>query len=348
MINFKIKNVAVSAIASAIPVNTVDNCAITDLTIPNDSVYTQTISKVKSRRIAKSEQTASDLGYEAANKIIVEKSIDVGEIGVLIFISRTPDYRSPATAAVLQNRLGLKRDCIAYDVNVGELGFIYGLNMVSAILGNSNLKYGLVVFGDTPSKQFKEDDDLRMLFSDAASAILLEKRSSAAEINIAIGTKSEKIKTIFNSGGGFRYQLQDSEDNLALQWLELQEETKKNTAKLLYEFIEQNKLELSDVDLFSFNNFFSIQSDFWSEEFKISSEKQLELFDYGLTGSSTTPMRIENSINKNNICNNRILDFSFGEGLAYGIVDFHIDQSSILELTETDDHYESGSVNHEM
>lgn len=49
-------------------------------------------------------------------------------------MTQTPDYGIPATACVLQDRLGLSKDCLVFDVNLGCSGFTYGLNIVASLL----------------------------------------------------------------------------------------------------------------------------------------------------------------------------------------------------------------------
>ena len=78
-------------------------------------------------------QTASDLAYVAAKEMIEYKNIDVNSIGALIFISQGPDYRLPATACVLQYRLGLPKDCICFDVNLGCSGYVNGISIVASL-----------------------------------------------------------------------------------------------------------------------------------------------------------------------------------------------------------------------
>lgn len=105
---------------------------------------------------ASAEQTASDLGYSAVRNILDHEGIDKEEVGILIFASKTPDYRSPATACVLHGRLGFSVDCVAFDVNLGSNGFTLGLQSVCSLLASSKKKYAILVAGDTTSKQTSE------------------------------------------------------------------------------------------------------------------------------------------------------------------------------------------------
>ena len=86
---------------------------------------------VSKKRIAPSACCSSDLCFAAVEDLLERMSIKKEDIGALIFVSQTPDYRLPATACVLQERLGLPTDTIAFDVNLGCSGYVYGLYLLS-------------------------------------------------------------------------------------------------------------------------------------------------------------------------------------------------------------------------
>ncbi len=161
---------------------------------------------VEGKRIFKTtfHQTTADLGFDAASRLLSECNIDLNEIGFLLFGSKTPDYRSPITAAVLQGRLNLAIDCICYDLNVGTNAFAQLTQIGSSVLKNTNKKYGLLIFGDTPSKLYKNTIEREFEVSDAATAILLERTDDNAAlsfINISLGLYSDAIQL---KSGGFR------------------------------------------------------------------------------------------------------------------------------------------------
>src|SRR5690606_35142422 len=80
------------------------------------------------------EQTASDLGFEAAKNLLKNKNIELKNIKILIFVSQKPDVRLPSTAFILHKRLGLKKDCMCFDINLACSGFVNGLNTVASLL----------------------------------------------------------------------------------------------------------------------------------------------------------------------------------------------------------------------
>lgn len=155
--------------------------------------------------VASEHQTTSDLGFHAAKRLVEYFKIDIFEIGCLLFGSRTPDYRSPVTAAILQGRLDLPIDCIAYDVNIGANGFIQMTQLGASILKNINKNYALVIVGDTPSKLKDGSVDNSFKTSDAATAILLEKTENLEhqiicyQTSLGVDFDAQILRT-----GGFR------------------------------------------------------------------------------------------------------------------------------------------------
>ena len=169
-------------------------------TLAEDSIV------VDDKRIYKSSfhQTTADLGYDAASRLLEAYDIDKNDVGILLFGSKTPDYRSPITAAVMQGRLNLPIDCICYDINVGINAFAQLTQIGSSVLKNTNKKYGLLIFGDTPSKLHNNAVNHEFVHSDAATAILLEKTDNQTELrffNFSLGLYSDAITL---KKGGFR------------------------------------------------------------------------------------------------------------------------------------------------
>lgn len=151
------------------------------------------------------EQTSSDLGFTAAQKLLDEFEINKDDIGFLVFGSKTPDYRSPTSAAVLQSRLNISIDCICYDVNVGANGFIHMIQLGASLLGSINKNFGLLIVGDTPSKLRKGNEDNRYLISDASTAILLKKEeNNNCELSFYNKSLGRAYNNIILRRGGFR------------------------------------------------------------------------------------------------------------------------------------------------
>ena len=125
MANFKFDHIRIAGIASAVPTKVVKSTYFNDIFGKENVNKFIEMTGVKEHREAFEHQTASDFGYAAAEKLLIEKNINKESIGFLLFGSLSGDYRRPSTAAVLHKRLGLPQHCGAFDVGLGCSAFVY-------------------------------------------------------------------------------------------------------------------------------------------------------------------------------------------------------------------------------
>ncbi|MBR2529094.1 MAG: ketoacyl-ACP synthase III [Blautia sp.] len=165
---------------------------------------------VEGRYSASGRQTSSDFCFAAADALLTARSIDRNKIGVLVYVTQTSDYRIPATACVLQKRLGLGENLIAFDVNLGCSGFVYGLSICSSIMSTCSTKYGLLLAGDTSAREFMEGTKSKtghsaaMLFGDSGTATLLERGDADNTLAFAQNTDGNGYQAIFAPYGSWR------------------------------------------------------------------------------------------------------------------------------------------------
>ena len=139
----------------------------------------------------------------------VEGRIDRNEIGVLVFVTQSSDYIIPSTACLLQNRLGLSKSCLAFDVNLGCSGFTYGMTILGSLLMNTQCRYGLLLAGDTSARELSQREKKNighsgeLLFGDSGTATLVEKTPSDS-IFVSSNTDGSGYKAIISPYGSFR------------------------------------------------------------------------------------------------------------------------------------------------
>ena len=80
---------------------------------------------------------ASDMCCQAAEKLFTKLDWERDSIRVLVFVTQSEDVKTPSTAMIIQKRLGIGQDCLAFDVNLGCSGYVSGLQIVSALLNNT-------------------------------------------------------------------------------------------------------------------------------------------------------------------------------------------------------------------
>ncbi len=154
-------------------------------------------------RQAPAGMTTSDLCFASAQKLLLELDIDSKTIDGIVFVSQTPDYLLPATSALLQNRLGLKKQVAAFDINYGCSGYVYGLLQAHMLIHSKMCKSVLVCAGDISTSMINpRDRALRMLFGDAGSATLVQAGTESH--NFVVRTDGSGARSLIIPAGGVR------------------------------------------------------------------------------------------------------------------------------------------------
>jgi len=207
----RVENVRLAGLAAAVPdfVRSVDDdirqSGSEDARRIGDSIG------VTSRRMAPPGVCASDLCVAAAERLLDELGWDRGTVQAVLFVTQTPDYPVPATACMLQTRLGLSTNCAAMDISLGSSGYVYGLATASQFVrsiagGQENGGRVLLLVGDTITRFVStEDQATAPLFGDAGSATALEFSSSASSSIFSLGTDGRGAEHLVVSAGGARH-----------------------------------------------------------------------------------------------------------------------------------------------
>lgn len=161
---------------------------------------------VNERRVVSSGQTASDLAYCAATRLLEDRGIDRSEIDLLIFASQTGDYQIPATACVLHGRLKLSERCAAFDIGMGCSGFPYALSAAHGMIASGTARKALVINAEALSAVIHPGDrGLVPLHGDAAVVSLVEPATrEGGIIGFFLGTKGDEHEHLMIPASGAR------------------------------------------------------------------------------------------------------------------------------------------------
>lgn len=159
------------------------------------------------RRHVATKILASDLCEHAARRLLDELGWARDSVDALVFISQSPDYPTPATACLLQERLGLPTTVAAFDVNLGCSAFTYGLMVVGSLLSAGTMRRALLLVGDVSTRVASPHDRaVYPLFGDAGCATALEHDPAAAAWHFLSGTDGRGGRHLNNRHGGWRHR----------------------------------------------------------------------------------------------------------------------------------------------
>lgn len=347
MIISNVEGIKIAAVAAAVSNNWT---SLYDISDEDPAVIKKFIKQtgVTGRYNAGEKQTCSDFCYAAAKKIIEEKQIDISKIGVLVFVTQSADYSIPASACLLQDRLGLGKDCIAFDVNLGCSGFTYGVNIATALLKNTNAEMALLLCGDTSAKELKVDEKVKsthsatMLFGDSGTATLLVKDESSKPISMIAKTDGSGFKAIIEPYGLWRNPFGPkgvTMDDVAVFNFAISDvpEVLKETMELKNSTpADYDNLVLHQANLFIMKQI-SKRSGFDMKKTLVSLDK------FGNTSSSSVPISLVKEYGESEEKKElHLLMCGFGVGLSWSTVDAYIDAEDILPLIHTDEYFEDG------
>ena len=307
---------------------------------------------IERRRLAAPDQWCSDFAAAAAERLLDDLGWDRGDIGVLVFVTQTPDMVMPSTACVLQHRLGLSNDCAAFDVNLGCSGFAYGLKIAGSILSETGAQRALLLVGDTPAKGVLPSmrNEVPPLFGDAATATALEYSSGVPEMLFDLKTDGSEWNAICERRPGGRPGL--SAENFKFEANEVGEVLVGTKHRMRGEdvfnfsvrevpvavtaMLEHAGKEKADIDAFMFHQANKMINAFIAKRLGLDAEKVPgTLTDFGNTSSATIPLTMVHCL-RDRLRGDRLslLLCGFGVGLSWATAYCETDRIVCPELIE--------------
>lgn len=332
----KYNNVGISAMAAAVPSHVIDNYKY-DLDIwPEDEVK-KVVDKVGvyERRFADEKTCSSDLCYAAAEKLLNDNQIDRSEIDLLVFISQTPDYRMPATSYLLQDRLGLPMSCMAFDVNLGCSGFLYGLSIVYSFMEKHCFRKALLLDGETRSKVYsRKDRRAAFIFGDAGVAALIERDEKYGTSHFSLNSDGSRGELIMIPAGGYRrmstpdtlkeyvideYGNARSDEQAFMKGADVFNfvivEIPKDIKRLMTVVGE----DIQSMDYYIFHQANEFINNYIAKKMKLEKDKiPWTIQKYGNTSSVSVPLTIVSELKDKMEGNKKLMLSAFGVGMAWG------------------------------
>lgn len=354
---FEFKNVRIAGISAGVPSFVADNLH----PLPEDAVSTDYTPEdfvkatgVKERRITFT-LTTSDLCYHAAEKILSDLKWKKEEVDAIIFVSQSRDYTLPATAGILQERLGLSTETYCIDLTLGCSGWVYGLSTVASLLSTGCMKKALLMAGD--SKAIRPLS-ISPLFGHVGTVTAVEYKEGAPGFCFHSGTDGSGYDAIIMPDGGSRnlvttksFDMEECEDGMKTRMqarmkgmdvfsfgiTTAPKSVKKLAEHFEFDYLSYDYLVLHQANM-SMNNMIA-------KKLKLPNEKVPScMHHFGNTSSASIPLTIATEL-KGVVGQEpkKFLCCGFGVGLSWSTVAFTTENFLISDLVEID---EEGNVVH--
>lgn len=334
-----IENIKIAGIASCVPRHTEDNMDYGNVLGEKRVKKQVKLTGIRKRHTSRIEQRASDLAICAANDLLTKLDWEKDEIGVLIYMTQSPDYLIPSTAIALQERMGLPKEVVAFDVNLGCSSFGYGIHIASSLMNTiPACKKALCLVAD----RVEDMESKRLLNADTVSFSLLTGSAASA---VAIEKKQGACITFSESCDGSHYDAilaRSPWTGTYMQGNMVFEYAINDVSNRVNQFMEEHKLQVEDIDYFIFHQAQKLILDNISFACNIPSEKMLtSLEEYGNTSGASIPLTLNaNSEKISKKGKIKVITCGFGVGLSCSIDYMELTTDTILPVIESDWHYD--------
>ena len=288
---------------------------------------------IESRHITTADETAADLGIAAAEKLLAKNVVAKDEIDFILCVTQSPDYKLPTTACIMQERLGLKKNTGAFDINLGCSGYVYGLAVAKSLVETGIANNVLLITAETYSKHINPlDKSTRTIFGDGAAATLVGH--GGIEIcGFDLGTDGSGKDFLMIPAGGARKACTSetaiekeidgnirSEDNLYMSGADIFEFTIREVPSSVKRILKKENLKKDSVDLFIFHQANQFMLDFLEKLLKLDKQKCYHNFaDTGNTVCASIPIAFKRAMEDGTVKSDQtILLSGFGVGLSWG------------------------------
>ena len=286
---------------------------------------------ITERHLSADDETAADMAFQAAEKLFQENTGLREQVDFLLLCSQSVDYKLPSSSCILQDRLGLKTSCGAFDFNLGCSGYEYGLAVSKGLIASGIAKNVLLLTAETYTKYIHPEDKGNMtIFGDAATATLVSTEGFAEIGEFVLGTDGSGAENLIVKTKGARMPETTGEmttdengnpnweDHLFMNGRAIFDFTADTVPQMTEELLCKENLKQDDVDLWIFHQANKYMINYLRKLMCIDKEKFYIYMDkVGNTVSSTVPIAIVEAMNEDRLHGNIMLA-GFGVGLSWG------------------------------
>lgn len=347
---FKIDNIRIEGISACVPKNIMKTSEYTYISEIERKVFAEGTG-ILERRVASKQVCTSDMCFSAAKQLFIDTNTTESEIDVLVFVSQSPDYFLPATSIIMQERLGLSKKTIAFDINLGCSGYVYGLAVISNLISLTGFNKGLLLCGDKSTfSPNPRDKSTFPLFGDAATATIISRDLTSKPMFFNLQSDGGGWESIIIRGGGTRLPyseetskikviengIERADCNLELNGMEVFNFSLREVRPNILSLLEFAHIEMDCIDYLVMHQANKLMNESVRKKLKFPKEKTpYSIQKFGNTSSASIPLTIVSELKDVLIKNEkRVLLSGFGVGYSWGSVLVDFNNIIISELVE--------------
>ena len=205
-------------------------------------------SGIVERHIAADNELTSDLALQASLQAIKAAGISAGQIDLVIVATTTPDQIFPSTACILQDKLGIRNHCAAFDMQAVCGGFVYAMNTANLYIRSGQARTALVVGAEVMSRILDWNDRTTcVLFGDGAGAVVLQASETPGIVASKLHADGSH-RGMLKAEGNISKGLVQGDPFIKMEGQAVFKFAVKVLSSVVEEVLEENQLQGSDID----------------------------------------------------------------------------------------------------
>lgn len=319
---------AVTGVGSYLPEDIVTNADLAKVVDTTDEWIIERTG-IRQRHRARHDQPTSDLATEAAMKALEAAGKTAADVDLIIVATTTPDMTFPATASIVQRKLGAPT-CIAFDVQAVCSGFVYAISVADGFVSRGNARCALVIGAEEMTRLMDwTDRSTCVLFGDGAGAVVLEPREGQGTkadtglLGFALRSDGNKTDLLYVDGGP---ATTGTVGHLRMQGNQVFRHAVVNIAEAITAACAASGIEVSDVDWFVPHQANSRIIKGVGDRLGLDEDKIiLTVADHANTSAASIPLALDTGIRDGRIKKgDLVLLEAMGGGLTWGACAFRL------------------------
>jgi 3-oxoacyl-[acyl-carrier-protein] synthase-3 len=314
--------IAILGTGSYAPAKILTNEEISKIVDTTDE-WIVTRTGIRERRVAAAGETTADMAVAAGRAALADAGVDASEIDLVILATLTPDLPMPATACLVQQKLGVPNRAASFDLNAACTGFIYALDTAWAMLGSGRYQRALVIGAEKLSTVLDwTDRSTCVLFGDAAGAVVLgpAKTPQAGILATKLHTVPGAPELLCIPGGGSSPALATDKRMIQMKGKEIFKFAVRSMEEVAREILEQQGIAAHQIACVIPHQANSRIIDAIAQYLKLPLERFYVNVDrYGNTSAASIPLALDEARRAGRVQPGDLtLLVAFGAGLTYG------------------------------
>lgn len=283
---------------------------------------------IRERRIAAAGEVTSDMASAAARNAIAAAGIDAKQIDLIIVATVTPDAPLPSTAVFVQQKIGARADCPAFDIAAACAGFIYGLSIADQYIRSGTARHVLVIGVELLSRVLNwQDRNTCVLFGDGAGAVVISASDDPSRgiQSTHLYADGSLAASLYIPAGGSRQpasaaSIAAGEHSVRMVGRDIFKFAVKSLVSASQTALSANQLSPNDVDWVVAHQANLRILDGVAKRCDIPMQRfYLNIAKYGNTSSASVPIALDEAVRDGSVQpGQRLLLCALGAGVAWG------------------------------